>query len=108
MKYCARIVLTENGSEVFGPEAMELLKCIDTQKSVKEAAATLKISTAKAWKMIRAMEKNLKASAVVKSRGGADSYDIHISPAARNLLEKYEDFEKKSQDAIEDLYKQIF
>ena len=108
MKYCARIVLTENGSEVFGPESMELLKCIDTQKSVKEAAATLKISTAKAWKMIRAMEKNLKASAVVKSRGGADNYDIHISPAARKLLEKYEDFEKKSQDAIADFFKQIF
>ncbi|MBQ6672845.1 MAG: LysR family transcriptional regulator [Spirochaetales bacterium] len=108
MKYCARIALTESGSEVFGPETLELLKCIDTQKSVKEAASTLKISTAKAWKLIRAMEKHLKEPAVVKSRGGADSYDVHISPAARKLLEKFEDFEKKSQSAIADFYKQIF
>ena len=108
MKYCARIALTETGSEVFGPEAMELLKCIDTQKSVKDAAATLKISTAKAWKLIRAMEKHLREPAVVKSRGGVDSYDVHISPAARKLLEQYCEFSSKSEEAIAALYKQIF
>ncbi len=108
MKYCARIALTENGAEVFGPEAMELLKLIDTQKNVKEAAASMKISAAKAWKLIRAMEKHLREPAVVKSRSGADNYDVHISPAARKLLEKYADFGKKCDEAISEFYKQIF
>ena len=108
MDYCARIVLADKGAEVFGPEALELVKLIDTQKSIKEAASTMKISSAKAWKYIRAIEQYLREPAIVKSRGGADNYNVHISPACRSLLERYESFEKKSQGAIEGYFKQIF
>ena len=108
MEYCSRIVLIDKGAEVFGPEAMELVKLVDTQKSIKDAASTMKISSAKAWKYIRAIEQYLGESAIVKSRGGADSYNVHISPACRSLLEKYESFEKQSQEATEKFFKQIF
>ncbi len=109
MDYCSRIVLVDNGVEVFSREAMELVKLIDTEKSIKDAASTLKISTAKAWKLIRAIEKGLGEKAVVKSRtDGVDGYNVHISPACRNLLEKYSAFESKSQEAIKAFYNQIF
>lgn len=108
MEFCSRIVLVDKGAEVFGPEAKELVKLIDTQKSIKGAAATMKISTAKAWKYIRAIEKCLGEAAVVKSNRGTDGYTVHISPACRSLLEKYESFEKKSQGATEEFFKQIF
>lgn len=108
MEYCSRIVLVDKGVEVFGPEAKELIKLIDTQKSIKGAAATMKISTARAWKYIRAIEKAIGEGAIVKNNRGADSYNVHISPACRNLLEKYESFEKQCQGAAEEYFKQIF
>ena len=108
MEFCSRIVLIDKGAEVFGPEAMELVKLIDTEKSIKGAAATMKISNAKAWKYIRAIEQYLKEAAVVKSRSNVDSYSVHISPACRSLLEKYEDFVKKSNAATEEFFKQVF
>ena len=44
MKYCSRIVLVDNENEFFTPEAVELIKLIDTQKSIKAAADVMKIS----------------------------------------------------------------
>ena len=108
MNFNSRIVLVDKEAEVFGPEAMELIKLVDIQKSVKAAAEAMKISTAKAWKYIRAIEKHLGESAVVKNNRGTDKYNIHISPACRSLLEKYESFIKKSEAAIEEYYKQSF
>ena len=108
MEYCSRIVLINKGVEVFGPEAMELVKLIDTQKSIKGAAATMKISSARAWKYIRAIEQYIGEGAIVKSNRGADNYSVHISPACRSLLEKYEAFVKKSAAATDEFFKQIF
>ena len=108
MEYCSRIVLVDKDAEVFGPEAMELIKLIDTEKSIKGAAATMKISTAKAWKYIRAIEKYLDEGAIVKSHSNVDNYSVHISPACRNLLEKYENFVAKSAAATDVYFKQIF
>ena len=109
MEYCSRIVLVEKGAEFFSTETMELLKLIDEMKSVKEAASTLKISSARAWKLIRATEKYLGESAVVKSRTeGVDGYRVHISPACRGLLEKYAEFNVKSQAAVKEIFDNIF
>ena len=91
-----------------GPEAMKLIKLIDEQKSIKSAASIMKISTARAWKYIRAVEKTLGESAVVKSASVVDSYSIHISPACRNLLDKYEKFLKQSEAAVKKNYDVIF
>lgn len=108
MNYNSRIVLVEDNVEVMGPEALELIKLIDTQKSVGAAAATLKISTARAWKYIRAIEKHLGESAVVKNNRGTDNYTTHISPACRAFVEKYENFIKKNETAIAKNFEQIF
>lgn len=109
MKYCSRIVLVDNDLEVFTPEAVELIKLIDTLKSVKAAASTLKISSAKAWKYIRAIEKCLGESAIVKTRGvDIDGYHVHISPSCRSLLEKYDNFLKQSEAAIKKNFDLIF
>ena len=109
MDYKAKFELVDNGKASFCHEAMELVKCIDIQKSVKEAAVPLDISTAKAWKYIRAIEKYLREAAIVKSKkGGSDDYDVHISPACRGLLEKYAAFEAKSEEAVKEIFDQIF
>ena len=108
MEYKSRIVLVDKEAEVFGPEAMELIKLIEIQKSVGAAADVMKISTAKAWKYIRTIEKAIGETAVVKNNRSTDKYTVHISPACRSLLEKYENFKKKSEAAIQKYYEQIF
>ena len=108
MDYIAKVVLVEDNVEVMGPEALELIKLIDTEKSIKAAASTMKISTAKAWKYIRAIEKHLGEAAVRKNNRGEDNYNIHISPACRAFIEKYENFIKKNETAIAKNYEQFF
>ena len=109
MKYCSRIVLVDNENEFFTPEAVELIKLIDTQKSIKAAADVMKISDGEAKKYIKAIEKYLGESAVVKTRGAdVDGYNVHISPACRSLLEKYENFLKQSEAAIKKNFDLIF
>ena len=108
MEYCSRIVLIDNDVEFFGPEALELVKLIDTEKSIEDAAKTLKISKAKASKYIKAVENYLREPAIVKSRKSADSYNVHISPACRDLVDKYENFLAKNEEAIKKNFEQIF
>ena len=109
MNYTVKIALEEKGDVFFCSHVMELIKYIDLEKSVKEAAKSMNITTAKAWKMIRGIEKALGEKAVVKTRtAGVDGYNVHISPACRSILEKYADFKEKSEAAIKDLFNQIF
>ena len=109
MEYCSRIVLIDNGVEFLSPEVLELVKLIDTEKSIEGAASTLKISKAKARKYIKIIEKYLREPAIVKSKTrGADSYDVHISPACRDLVGRYAKFLKKNEDAIKKNFELIF
>ena len=69
----------------------------------------MKISTARAWRIIRAIEKHLGEAAVVKARNaGADGYNVHISPACRGLLAKYAEFNEKSQAAVKEIFDRVF
>lgn len=108
MEYCSKIVLIENDAEIIGEEALELVKLIDTEKSIEDAAKTLKISKAKAHRYIKAIAKHIGQPAIVKSRKGADSYNVHISPACRDFVGKYAKFLKKNEEAIKKNYDLIF
>ncbi len=109
MNYKVNVELVENEAAFFCHEAMELIKNVDIQKSIKDAAKSMNISSAKAWKIIRGIEKALGEPAVVKSRSeGVDGYRVHISPACRKVLEKYAEFEAKLDVAAKALFNQIF
>ena len=109
MNYKVNVELVEKEAAFFCHEAMELIKYVDIQKSVKEAAKSMGMSSAKAWKIIRGIEKALGESAVVKTKtNGVDGYNVHISPACRKLLEKYSEFESKLDVAAKALFNQIF
>lgn len=108
MNYCSRIVLIEKDAEIIGPEVLELVNLIDTEKSIEDAASTLKISKAKASKYIKAIEKHIGEPAIVKSRRSADSYNVHISPACRDFVGKYSEFLKKNEEAIKRNFELIF
>lgn len=109
MEYKATIELVNEGTTFFYPDVLKLIKLVDEQKSVKAAANIMKISASKAWKMIRTVEAAIGETAVFKARNaGADTYLVHISPACRDLVAKYAEFEKKSQEAVKKVYGQIF
>lgn len=109
MEYKATIELINDGTAFFCPDVLKLIKLIDEQKSVKAAADIMKISPARAWKMIRTVEAAIGETAVFKARNaGVDKYLVHISPACRNLVDKYAEFEKKSQEAVKKIFGQIF
>ena len=109
MEYKATIELIKEGDTFFCTDTLKLIRLIDEQKSVRAAAEIMKITPSKAWKMIRTVEAALGETAVFKARNaGVDKYLVHISPACRNLVEKYAEFEKKSQEAVRKIFGQIF
>ncbi len=108
MEYKATIELVKEGTTFFNADALKLIKLVDDLKSVKAAAEAMKISTSKAWKMIRTVEAAIGQTAVFKARGGVDNYRVHISPACRDIVDKYAEFEKKSQEAVDKIFSQVF
>ena len=109
MEYKATIELVNEGTTFFCTDVLTLIKLVDEQKSVRAAANIMKISPSKAWKMIRTVEAAIGETAVFKARNaGADNYLVHISPACRDLVAKYAEFEKKSQEAVKKVFSQVF
>ncbi len=109
MDFAAKIVLFEGECRFFGPGVRDLLRYIDSEKSVKHASTRMKISYSKAWKMINNVEKALGEPAVVRTHGGADGGgSAQLTEAGRRLLERYESFERQSNDSLRHLFEENF
>ena len=108
MDFISKIVLVENGDGFFGPGVRDLLLNIESAKSVKAASDKMQISYSKAWKIIRNVEKAMGETAVIRVHGGTDGGSATLSPACRNLLEKYMEFERKSREESRKVFEEVF
>ena len=108
MDFAAKIVLFEGDLGFFGPGVRDLFRCIDSRNSVKAACEEMQMSYSKAWKMIRNVEKAIGKQAVVRSHGGSDGGSAHLTEAGRDLLERYERFEKQCNNGMKELFNQEF
>jgi molybdate transport system regulatory protein len=85
----SKVWLEAQGRPVLGPGRLELLKYIDEQGSISQAARLLKMTYRKAWGQIKAMEGQLGLPLVEKQTGGPGGGGARLTPEARNLLSKY-------------------
>jgi molybdate transport system regulatory protein len=107
MKVACKMWLDHNG-KAFGEGPLELLKRVESTKSLHEAAHQMGMSYSKAWKLIQTMEKRLGFSLLDKKIGGLSGGGSRVTPKCKELMERYERFETDVRRAIEKAYQKHF
>ncbi len=107
MKVVCKIWLDHNG-KAFGEGPYKLLKRVEKTNSLHEAAHQMDMSYSKAWKLIQSMEKRLGFSLLDKQVGGRSGGGSQVTPKGKELMKRYERFEKDAKKAIEKSYQKYF
>ena len=107
VKVVYKIWLDNNG-KAFGEGPYELLKHVKKTNSLHEAAHQMDMSYSKAWKLIQTMEKRLGFPLLDKKIGGLSGGGSQVTPKGKELMKRYEQFEKEAKKAIEKAYQRHF
>lgn len=104
----SKVWLEKNGGLVFGSGKAVILSSILKTGSINKAAKELNMSYRHAWSYIKSAEKRLGQSLIICSKGGANGGSALLTPYARILLKKFEDFNSKVASFADKTYKEIF
>ena len=103
-----KLWIEKDNEAVFGDGRCELLNLIDRTGSMNKAAKELKMSYRKAWGDVKLMEERLSVKLVETRSGGKGGGGANLTPAARELLEKYESFRSDLDEIINNRFKEYF
>ncbi|TQI68604.1 NTP transferase domain-containing protein [Clostridium sp. KNHs216] len=90
------------------PDAALLLRLIDRTESVRTACRQMNLSYSKGWTILNQMEKQLDYSVVVRHPGGMGGGHTSLSDKGRWLLRCYDQMVRESNQAVKEIYQQIF
>jgi molybdate transport system regulatory protein len=107
MKVAYKIWLDNHG-KAFGEGPHELLKQVELTSSLHQAAHQMGMSYSKAWKLIQTMEKRLGFVLLDKKIGGPSGGGSRVTSKGKDLLNRYERFEREARRAIERAYLKHF
>jgi len=107
MKVACKIWLDHRG-KAFGDGPCQLLKRVEKTNSLHEAAHQMDMSYSKAWKLIQTMERRLGFSLLDKKIGGRSGGGSQVTPKGKELMKRYEKFEKEARKAVEEAYQKHF
>ncbi|MEG0919162.1 MAG: LysR family transcriptional regulator [Anaerovoracaceae bacterium] len=97
-----------NDQLFFGPGSAQLLKLIDKNKSVRVACEQMGISYSKGWKMLKLIEEETETTIVKRQQGGKNGGTAFLTEEGIFLLKKYDLFEYKCEEAMEQIFKEVF
>ena len=92
----------------FDNKIATLLMLIDETKSVRSAGQRMQLSYSSCWNIIRTLESQLNYSLIERSQGGAGGSTSDLTQKGRDLLERYNSYEKQLKDQANALYSQYF
>lgn len=92
----------------FGPGPAELLMQIKWTDSVRMACEQMGISYSKGWKMINTMEEELGYKVTKRQQGGRNGGSACLTPEGETLLAKYQELERRSREAVENIFQELF
>jgi molybdate transport system regulatory protein len=93
---------------VLSPWRAQLLTAIERSGSISAAAEELQVPYRRAWEKLKEMETNYGRALVDTEVGGAHGGGARLTPAARDLMARFEQFENGLQDEIEARYRRAF
>ena len=92
----------------FDSKIAMLLMLVDEAKSVRAAGQRMQLSYSSCWNIIRTLESQLNYSLIERSQGGAGGSTSILTERGRELLERYNAYEKALKDQANSLYAQYF
>lgn len=102
MKSCYKVWLeSDTGKFILGEGTARLLQTIKDTGSLSEAARSLHISYAHAWRKIRGIEKNFGKKVVERKRGGKTGGSSVLTCEGEILLQEYEQLRAAVEKALQ-------
>lgn len=105
--YSLQVVL-QTDKAFFGPEMARLLHLVEITGSLQKAAAEMKISYSKAWKMTREAEREAGFSLLERHVGGSGGGSSQLTTKGREFVERYDEFERSIYRASDKLFAEYF
>lgn len=101
-------LLLQTDKVFFGPEMARLLRLVEITGSLQKAAAEMKISYSKAWKMMREAEKEAGFAMLERHVGGAGGGSSQLTAKGHDFVQKYDDFERAIYKTSDKLFAEYF
>lgn len=105
-----KVTLTKE-EDFFGPGTWQLLSLIDQTGSIQSAAAAMKMSYSKSWKMINRLEQQMGFAFLNRCNGGKNGGNSTLTEQGKIFIDKYhaltEDLNKIARNFF-DIYFQDF
>ena len=95
---------TKDVEGVFGDGKWRLLKSIDTERSLKAASESLRISYRKAWGDLKKAQDALNIALVEKQRGGKIGGRTDLTSQGKKWVKAYTKFRSDIERAVEKAY----
>lgn len=92
----------------FGPGVAQLLHQVQIHHSLRGAAMAMEMAYSKAWTIIRRCEQALGYPLLNLSAGGKGGGGAFLTPEAEALLETYDRYCKRLQNAAAELFREEF
>ena len=92
----------------FDSKIAMLLMLVDETKSVRAASQRMQLSYSSCWNIIRTLENQLNYTLIERSQGGAGGSTSVLTDRGRELLERYNAYEKMLKQQANALYDQYF
>jgi molybdate transport system regulatory protein len=107
MKLRYKIWLEEEG-KVFGDGPLDILRRVEKSGSLRQAAAEINMSYSQAWNLVKSLEKRLGFALLKRKVGGESGGGSELTAEARDLMDRFERFREKADQALASIYKEIF
>ncbi|HHW91858.1 MAG TPA: LysR family transcriptional regulator [Firmicutes bacterium] len=108
MKIASKLWLERNGEKVFGDGPLDILRRVERLGSLRQAAAEINMSYSQAWDLIRGLEEKLGFALLESQTGGKAGGGSTLTPAARDLVERYTLFRQEASLELERIFSRYF
>ncbi len=107
MKLKYKLWLEQDG-KVFGDGPLDILKRVERTGSLRSAAAEINMSYSQAWNLFKSLEKRLGFKLLKRRVGGASGGGSELTQEAKDLMDKFETFSAKADEALNAIYEEVF
>jgi molybdate transport system regulatory protein len=104
----SKIWLEVEGEPLLGDGRERLLRLIDELGSINAAAREMGLTYRRAWSYLQAMELKLEEPLILREKGGRGGGCSHLTPAAKQLLERYARLRAGLNEIIDRKFVEIF
>lgn len=95
-----KLVLDDNDT-LLGPGKIALLKAIQKEHSLSQAARSINMSYRRAWLLIQELNESLKDPVLISKTGGQSGGGSELTPMANQIIDVYERLTHEAEETTE-------